>query len=236
MTKALAGIVSLGLAFLTIAEPALAQTSQPAATTTKPAPTTAKPAPATTKPAPATTKPAPATTKPASPGATTASTAPVDYLIGPEDVLGVVFWREAEMSGDVAVRPDGIITLPLIGEMKASGQTTNALRDAIQAAAAKYLSEPVVSVVVRQLNSRKVFVTGEVMMPGAFDLTGPRTVVQVIALAGGLTEYAKSSEISIMREENGRTRQFKFNYKDFSRGRRLEQNIQLQPNDTIVVP
>jgi polysaccharide export outer membrane protein len=236
MTKALAGIVSLGLAFLTIAEPALAQTSQPAATTTKPAPTTAKPAPATTKPAPATTKPAPATTKPASPGATTASTAPVDYLIGPEDVLGVVFWREAEMSGDVAVRPDGIITLPLIGEMKASGQTTNALRDAIQAAAAKYLSEPVVSVVVRQLNSRKVFVTGEVMMPGAFDLTGPRTVVQLIALAGGLTEYAKSSEISIMREENGRTRQFKFNYKDFSRGRRLEQNIQLQPNDTIVVP
>jgi polysaccharide export outer membrane protein len=236
MTKALAGIVSLGLAFLTIAEPALAQTSQPAATTTKPAPTTAKPAPATTKPAPATTKPAPATVKPASPGATTASTAPVDYLIGPEDVLGVVFWREAEMSGDVAVRPDGIITLPLIGEMKASGQTTNALRDAIQAAAAKYLSEPVVSVVVRQLNSRKVFVTGEVMMPGAFDLTGPRTVVQVIALAGGLTEYAKSSEISIMREENGRTRQFRFNYKDFSRGRRLEQNIQLRPNDTIVVP
>jgi polysaccharide export outer membrane protein len=140
------------------------------------------------------------------------------------------------MSGDVAVRPDGMITLPLVGDVKAAGLKPDVLRDAIQTAAGKYLSEPNVSVVVRQLNSRKVFITGEVMMPGAFPLAGPRTVLQVIALAGGLTEYAKSSEISIMREENGRTRYFKFNYKDVSKGKRLEQNIQLRPNDTIVVP
>jgi polysaccharide biosynthesis/export protein len=220
MTKALAGIASIGLAFLIMAEPVPAQTSKPAPTTTKPT----------------TPTPAPSAPRTVSASATTAPAVPNDYVIGPEDVLGVVFWREAEMSGDVAVRPDGVITLPLIGELKAAGLTPNTLRAAIQTAAAKYLSEPNVSVVVRQLNSRKVFVTGEVMMPGAFPLTGPRTVMQLIALAGGLTEYAKSSEISIMRDENGRTRHFKFNYKDVAKGKRLEQNIQLRPNDTIVVP
>jgi polysaccharide biosynthesis/export protein len=161
---------------------------------------------------------------------------PADYVIGPEDVLGVVFWREAEISGDVTVRPDGAITLPLIGEMKASGMKPDALRDAVQTAAGKYLTEPNVSVIVRQINSRKVFITGGVANSGAHALTGPRNVMQLIALAGGLTEYAKGDEISIMRNENGRTRYFKFNYKEVSRGKKLEQNILLQPGDTVVVP
>lgn len=175
--------------------------------------------------------------RPAAAATAAPAAVPTDYVIGAEDVLGVVFWRETEMSGDVAVRPDGMITLPLVGDLKAAGLKPDALRDAIQTAAGKYLSEPNVTVVIRQMNSRKVFITGEVAMPGAFPLTGPRTVMQIIALAGGLREYAKSDQISVMRiEPNGRTRYFKFNYKDVSKGKRLEQNIQLLPNDTIVVP
>ena len=166
----------------------------------------------------------------------TAAVVPSDYVIGPEDVLGVLFWREAEMSGDVAVRPDGMITLPLVGDVKAAGLSPGALRDTIQEAAGKYLTDPNVTVVVRQLHSRKVFITGQVGTPGAFPLTGPRTVMQLIALAGGLLEYADGEHITIMREEGEKTRSFKFNYKDVSKGKKLEQNIQLKPGDTVVVP
>jgi polysaccharide export outer membrane protein len=168
--------------------------------------------------------------------AASAAAVPSDYVIGAEDVLGVLFWREAEMSGDVAVRPDGMITLPLVGDIKAAGLRPDALRDTIQQAAGKYLTDPNVTVVVRQLNSRKVFITGQVQTPGAHPLTGPRTVMQLIALAGGLNEYADSEHITIMREEGGKTRSFKFNYKDVSKGKKLEQNIQLKPGDTVVVP
>lgn len=167
---------------------------------------------------------------------TTAPPVPDNYVIGPEDVLGVVFWRETEISGDVTVRPDGRITLPLIGEMLAQGLTPAALRTQIQAAATKYLTDANVAVVVRQINSRKVFITGKVLNPGTFPLVGPRTVMQVIALAGGLTEYADAKNITIMRVEGGQARSYKFNYKDVARGRKLEQNIALQPGDTIVVP
>jgi polysaccharide biosynthesis/export protein len=165
-----------------------------------------------------------------------AAAVPADYVIGAEDVLGVLFWREADMSGDVAVRPDGMITLPLVGEVKAAGLRPDALRDTIQQAAGKYLTDPNVTIVVRQLNSRKVFITGQVATPGAFPLTGPRTVMQLIAVAGGLNEYADGENITIMREEAGKTRSFKFNYKDVSKGKKLEQNIQLRPGDTVVVP
>ena len=159
-----------------------------------------------------------------------------DFVIGPEDVLGVLFWREADYSGDVAVRPDGRITLPLIGDVVAAGVTPSALRDQIQATAAKYLTNPIVTIVVRQINSRKVFITGQVTRPGAYPLTGPRTVMQLISLAGGLTQFARTENISILRQEQGRTRSFNFNYKDVAQGRNVQQNIQLQPGDTIVVP
>lgn len=161
---------------------------------------------------------------------------PADYAIGPEDVLGVLFWREQEMSGDLTVRPDGKITLPLIGDIVAEGLTPAALKTQIQAAAAKYLTDANVTVVVRTLNSRKVFVTGEVSMPAAYALTGPRTVMQLLAVAGGLNEYADGSKITILRTVAGRTQSFKFNYKDVAKGKNLSQNILLQPGDTIVVP
>ncbi|MGH9348921.1 MAG: polysaccharide biosynthesis/export family protein [Vicinamibacterales bacterium] len=182
-------------------------------------------------------RPAPTARTPATSSASTAAAAvPADYIIGAEDVLGVLFWREQEMSGDVAVRPDGMITLPLVGDIKAAGLRPETLRAAIETAASKYLTDPNVTIVVRQLNSQKVFITGQVATPGAFPLTGPRTVMQLIALAGGLNEYADSSKITIMREEGGKTRSFKFNYKDVSKGKKLEQNIQLKPGDTVVVP
>jgi polysaccharide biosynthesis/export protein len=155
-----------------------------------------------------------------------------DFTIGPEDVLGIVFWRETDMSGDVTVRPDGRITLPLLGDLQAEGMKPDALRDEIQQAATKYLTDPNVTVVVRTINSRKVFITGMVTNPGTFPLTGPRTVVQLISLAGGLQEYAKSEEIQILRGAKA----FKFNYKEVAKGKKLQQNILLQPGDTVVVP
>ena len=161
---------------------------------------------------------------------------PAGYKIGAEDVIGIVFWREAEMNGDVTVRPDGRITVPLIGEIQAEGLTPEMLRDQIQAAAGKYISAANVSVVVRQINSRKVFITGRVTTPGTYPLAGPRTVMQVIALAGGLNEYADAKQITVLRIQNSRSQTFKFNYKDVAKGKKLEQNIMLEPGDTIVVP
>lgn len=159
-----------------------------------------------------------------------------DYVIGPEDVIGVQFWREPEMSGDVIVRPDGMITLPLIGEVKAEGLKPQALRDQVKQAVGRFLTDANVTVVVRQVNSRRIYVTGQVIHPGAYPLASPRTVLQAIALAGGLTEYAESDNISVARTEQGRTRVFKFNYKNVSKGKALEQNIQLLPGDTVIVP
>jgi polysaccharide export outer membrane protein len=136
------------------------------------------------------------------------------------------------MTGDVTVRPDGMITLPLIGDVRAVGLTTDQLKDVLQKSAVKFITDANVTVVVRQINSRKVFVMGQVGQSGAYPLVGPRTVLQAIALAGGLSEYAKGDEIQIIR---GSTI-FKFNYKEVLRGRKLEQNIQLQPGDQVLVP
>jgi polysaccharide biosynthesis/export protein len=161
---------------------------------------------------------------------------PADYVIGPEDVLGVVFWRDQDLTGDVTVRPDGMVTLPLLGDVSAAGLTPDALREHVQKTASKYVQDPSVTVVVRQINSRKVFITGEVRTPGAYPLVAPRTVMQLIALAGGLNEYADAKGITVMRSENGRTQSFKFNYKDVAQGKKLEQNILLKPGDTVIVP
>jgi polysaccharide export outer membrane protein len=176
--------------------------------------------------------------RPASPAGVEASSisVPDDYVIGAEDVIGVLFWREPEMSGDVTVRPDGKITLPLIGEMMAVGLKPEVLRDEVKKAAERFLTDANVSVVVKQINSRKVFITGQVAHPGAFPLTSPRTVLQLIALAGGLTEYAEGDKITVMRTEQGQTKVLRFNYKDVSKGKALEQNVQLMPGDTVVVP
>lgn len=174
-------------------------------------------------------------TKPAPP-MVAGVTPPADYVIGPEDVLAIVFWRDKDMTTEVTVRPDGRITLPLINEMQASGLTPEQLRVQVQQVAAKFVEDPTVSIVVKTINSRKVFITGMVAKPGPYPLTGPTTVVQLIAMAGGLHEYADSKNISIMRTENGRQESLRFNYNDVRKRKNLQQNIELRPGDTIIVP
>jgi polysaccharide export outer membrane protein len=161
---------------------------------------------------------------------------PSDYVIGAEDVVGVLFWRDTDMTADVTVRPDGMITLPLLGDLRAGGLTPDGLRDAVKKEASKIMEDPNVTVVIRTINSRKVFISGQVTNGGVYPLAAPRTVLQLIALAGGLTEYADSKNIRIVRTEQGRTTSLKFNYKDVSRGINLDQNIQLKPGDTVIVP
>ena len=164
-----------------------------------------------------------------------AAVVPPGYVIGPEDVLAVLFWREKDLSGDVIVRPDGKITLPLLNDVQAAGLTPEDLRASLTTAAAKYVAEPNVTVVVRQINSRRVFITGQIGKPGPYPLTPGLTVMQLIALAGGLTEFADSKNIIIMRTENGKPLAYKFNYKEVLDRKKLQQNIELKSGDTVVV-
>jgi polysaccharide export outer membrane protein len=160
-----------------------------------------------------------------------------DYRIGPGDVLAVLFWREKELSGEVVVRPDGLITLPVLNEVQAAGLTTEELRTRVTERAMKFVTQaPIVSIVVRQINSRSVYITGKVHKPGPYTIYGPMRVLQLIALAGGLAEFADSSKIMIVRTENDKQTSFLFNYKDVVKKGLLDQNIALQPGDTVVVP
>lgn len=162
---------------------------------------------------------------------------PPEYVIGPQDVLGVNFWRDADMTGDVTVRPDGRITLPLLGDVQAAGLTPEALTTVIHTAAVKLIADPTITVIVRQINSRKVFITGQVTNPGGHVLTGPLTVMQLISLAGGLTEFAKKKDITVIRTEaGGKQVVLPFNYSDVARGKNVAQNVVLRPGDTVVVP
>jgi polysaccharide biosynthesis/export protein len=160
---------------------------------------------------------------------------PPEYVIGTDDVLGIVFWRDTDMTGDVTVRPDGKITLPLIGDMSAVGLTPEALKEQITKAASKLIEDPTVTVVVRTINSRKVFITGQVVAPKDYPLTRELTVMQLISLAGGLTEYANKKNIAVLRTENGQQKVFKVNYNEISEGKNLAQNIVLKPGDTVMV-
>lgn len=161
---------------------------------------------------------------------------PADYLIGPDDVLQVVFWQEKDLSAEVVVRPDGKISLPLINEVQASGTTPAQLRTAIMQAASRFVTDPSLTIFVKTINSRKVFVMGQVNKPGPYPLNDSMTVLQMLATAGGLMEYAKGNKITVMRTEQGQTQSFKFNYNDVRDGKNLQQNIALKPGDTIVVP
>ena len=172
----------------------------------------------------------------AAPVAPTGVALPSDYVIGPDDVLTVFFWREKDLSGDVAVRPDGRISLPLLNEVQAAGLTPEQLRVRLTEAAAQLLEEPNVTVVVKGINSRKVFITGQVGKPGPYPLMGPLTVAQLITVAGGVQEYADAKNITILRTENGKQISIRFNYDEVKRGKKLQQNIELKPGDTIIVP
>jgi polysaccharide export outer membrane protein len=161
---------------------------------------------------------------------------PPDYVIGTEDVLTIVFWREKDLTSEAVVRPDGKVSLPLLNDIAAAGLTPEQLRVRVTEAAAQLIEEPTVTVIIKQINSRKVFITGQIAKPGPYALGGPTTVLQLISMAGGVNDFADTENINIVRTENGKTVSYRFNYNDVARGRKLEQNILLKPNDTIVVP
>ena len=160
-----------------------------------------------------------------------------EYLIGPDDVLAVNVWKENELSEELPVRPDGKISLPLIGDVQASGLTPVQLQESIRTRLSIYLVNPTVTVIVKETRSHRFNVVGEVEKPGSFVLGQPLRVLDALALAGGFRDFAKTSGIYVLRlHANGSPQRFPFNYKQVISGRNLGQNIRLQPGDTVVVP
>jgi polysaccharide export outer membrane protein len=158
------------------------------------------------------------------------------YVIGPEDVLNIDVWKEKEISSTVPVRPDGKISLPLLNDVQAAGLTPMQLQNNIREGLKKFIADPQVTIIVTQINSRKIFVLGEVARPGTFAMLPHMTVLQAISSAGGFSQFAKESGVYVLRTENGRQITLPFNYKEVVKGKRPEQNIELKPGDTIVVP
>ena len=182
--------------------------------------------------------PAPEPAAPAAaPVATPSGPPAVDasYVIGPEDVLQVTVWKEPTLSGPVPVRPDGMISMVLLGDVKAAGLTPTQLSANLTTQYKKYIQDPLVTVLVQQVNSQRIFVVGEVGHVGAIALTPGMTPLQAIASAGGLTPYAHKKSIYILRGPQGKQEKIPFDYKAALRGDN-PQNVTLLPNDTVVVP
>jgi polysaccharide export outer membrane protein len=165
------------------------------------------------------------------------SAANKDFVIGLEDILSVFVWREPDLSvKEVTVRPDGKITIPLINDIQAAGLTADQLQERITEQLKDFVASPSVTVVVVKVMSQKVSIVGEVAQPGVYPLGGPMTVLELLARAGGLREYAKKKDFAIVRQEGGRSIRYKFNYKDVSEGKNLQQNIALKNGDIVIVP
>lgn len=159
------------------------------------------------------------------------------YVIGPEDVLSIDVWHEPEISQVEAVRPDGKITLPLVGTIRASGETPGALGAEITQKLSAYIQKPHVAVIVREARSQRFYIIGDVLRPGTYSLGAPMNVLDAIAIAGGFIEFAKTSGIYIVRRlPDGHSERIRFNYKAAIRGERRYLNIELRPGDTIIVP
>jgi len=159
------------------------------------------------------------------------------FVIGNEDVLAIHVWKEPDLSRSIPVRSDGRISLPLVGELQAAGQTPLKLEQDIATKLQPYLEEPEVTVMVQQINSQKFNILGKVAKPGSYPLTNSATVLDAIALAGGCRDFAKQGSIYILRQNpDGGESRIPFNYKEVIKGQNIVQNIRLQPHDTIVVP
>ena len=173
--------------------------------------------------------------KPAAPTPPPAREVPSDYLIGSDDQLHVSVWKEPDLTETLPVRPDGKISMPLLNDVPAAGLTPSQLAASITEKLKKYIADPHVTVVVIAMNSRRVFVTGEVLHPGAVALLPHMTALQAISGAG-FTPFASLKGVYILRTVNGQQQRMPFNYKDVVKGHHTEQNIELKPGDTIVVP
>jgi len=186
---------------------------------------------ATPTPAASTAAPAASTAAPA----TSPTVSPDKYVIGADDSLQVTVWKEPSFSGSFPVRPDGMISMVMLGDIRAAGKTPTQLSDDITQKLKKYIQDPVVSVVVLGVNSQKIFLVGEVTHTGPIMLTPGMTPLQAIAAAGGLTMFANEKHIYILRGVQGKQQKIPFNYKKALKGDN-SQDISLQPGDTIVVP
>ena len=158
------------------------------------------------------------------------------YRIGPNDVLNIFVWKEAELTRDVTVMPDGKITYPLIGEIMAQGQTASELKKAITDKLQGFVTAPEVTVIVKESRSQVIYAIGKLTRPGPMALAPGMTVMQALSAAGGFAEWADPKNILIVRREGGKETQLRFNYKEYTSGENLQQNILLKPGDTLVVP
>jgi polysaccharide biosynthesis/export protein len=158
------------------------------------------------------------------------------YKIGAQDLLKVDVWREDQLTRTVPVRPDGKITLPLLNDIQAAGLRPMELSEVIREELKKFITNPQVTVTVTEINSRRVYVNGEVNKSGAFQLLPHMTVLQALSGSGGFTPFARIKNIYVLRNENGKPIRIPFNYKEAIKGKNPEQNIELQPGDVVVVP
>ena len=161
---------------------------------------------------------------------------PQVYRIGVEDEIGISVWHEPDMSANVVVRPDGMITLPLLNDVKVTGLTTSELQDMLTDKLKDFLKQPQVSVIVRQIRSRKVYLLGAVAHPGTYQLNNSKTVLQLLAEAGGPGPFAKLKSIYVIRHKEGAEVRLPFHYKKVVSGSKAAQDIILQPGDMVVVP
>jgi polysaccharide export outer membrane protein len=174
---------------------------------------------------------------PASPAPTAAEAADPDYRLGPEDVVEVAVWKEEGLKKELLVRPDGAISFPLVGEVRAADRTASEIQRDIEARLRKYLSDPVVSVTVLKVAAQRIYVIGRVNKPGEFVSGRYIDVLQALSMAGGLTPFASANDIRIMRRKGaGNEQVIPFRYDDVVKGKRLDQNIILKPGDVVVVP
>lgn len=164
-----------------------------------------------------------------------AETSPA-YRISAEDVLDVSVWGEEDLQREVVVRPDGGISFPLAGDVRAAGKTAEQLEEEITTRLQTYVPDAVVTVSVLELNGLRIYVSGNVESPGQYTVGRYVDVLQAITLAGGLTPFANASDIRVIRREDGRERIYEFNYNAVQRGRNLDQNIMLEPDDVVMVP
>ena len=159
------------------------------------------------------------------------------YIIGPGDILEITTWKEPDFSREqVLVRLDGMISFPLLDDIKAAGRTLMDVKTEIESKLKDYIEAPIVTVNLRLSNSKKFYILGEVMRTGEYPMVKKLTVLQAFALAGGFTEWASKKEIIVLRNEDGKEKIHRVNYKDIVKGDDLSQNIHIQPDDTIIVP
>lgn len=162
---------------------------------------------------------------------------PEPYRIQPGDVLMVSVWKEQDLMAEVLVRPDGGMSFPLVGDVRASGRTIDELRTSVDERLSKFIPDPSVTIAVKQIGGNRVYVLGKVNRPGEFPFSQPIDVMQALSLAGGATSFAALDDIQILRrDQGGKQSARRFRYSDVERGRGLEQNILLKSGDTVVVP